>query len=99
MGRLDAELAEAVDLVLHQRDQGRDDDREPIAEECRHPVADRLAGPRRGDREHIPACQLGFHHLDLAGAERLQAEHVVEHLLRGHGDSVAVEPGGVRTLW
>jgi len=71
VGRLDMELAEAIDLVFHKRDERRDDDREPVPEECRDPVADRLTGSRRGDGEHVPAGQLGLHHLDLAGAEGL----------------------------
>ena len=82
------ELPQPVHLVLHERDQGRDDHREPAAGEGWHPVADRLAGSGRGHRQHVPSRQLRLNHLQLAGPELLQPEHVVENLARGHGSPV-----------
>ncbi len=98
VGRPDVELAETVDLVLHECDEGGDHDCKPVAKERWHPVADRLPGAGRSDRQHVPPGQLGLHDLDLPGPERLQPEDVVERLLGCHGASLSLASGTLRAF-
>jgi len=77
-----------IDLVLHQRDQRRNDDRQTIAENCRHPVAEALARTGWRDREHVATVHLRLHHLGLARPEGLQVEDIAQHLLGSHESSV-----------
>ncbi len=93
--------AQAIDLVLHERDQGRDHQREAATGHRRHPVADALAGPGRSDREHVAARELRVHHRRLARTELLQAEDLAQHAQPGveHPKSLPVrEPGGEPSL-
>ncbi len=48
-----AELFQAVDLILHQSDERRNDDREPVIGDRGKLVAQRLAAPRGQERQHI----------------------------------------------
>ena len=67
--RLDAELAQLRDLVAHQRDQRRDDQRQALADERRKLEAERLAAAGRHHREHVLAAERRGEDLLLAGAE------------------------------
>jgi hypothetical protein len=44
-------------LVLHQRDERRDDDGKPAPRQRRHLVAQRLAGARGHHGQHVPAFE------------------------------------------
>src|SRR5262249_41755799 len=79
-GGADAGAAEAVDLVLHEGDEGRDEQRQAVRQHRRHPVADALAGAGRGDGQDVPARQLRLDDRCLAWPEVLQAEHLAQHL-------------------
>jgi hypothetical protein len=68
--RRDAELVQFVGLVLHQRDERRDDDRCPRKVERRKLVAERLSRTRRHDRDRIAAADNGLDDLFLSGPER-----------------------------
>ena len=58
--RRDAAGDQAVDLVLHQRDQGRDDEREPVvADERRHLEAERLAAAGRQHDDAVAPLEHG----------------------------------------
>ena len=92
--RRDVEAAEPpqrLHLVVHQRDQRRDDDVRSSARERRQLVAERLAGARGHDDERVAALQRGGHRLALPGAERLVAEDVVQD-----GLGIGRHPGRVR---
>ena len=52
-----AELGQRRDLVLHQRDQRRDDDREPVQAQGRHLVAQRLAAAGRHQHQRVVAAR------------------------------------------
>ena len=65
-------------LVLHQRDQRRDDDRQVAAHERRELVAERLPGAGRHDHEHVAAGQRGGDGLGLAGPEVLESEVLLQ---------------------
>ena len=71
----DAERAELAHLVAHQRDQRRDDERQPAVEDRRQLVADRLAAAGRHDREDVLAGEDPVDDLALAGPEIVVAEH------------------------
>ena len=48
---VDSPAHEGVDLILHQGDQRRDDDGDPVEQERRQLVAEALAGSRRKHRK------------------------------------------------
>src|SRR2546430_9359874 len=47
----DPAAAQRADLILHQRDEGRDDERQTIGHERGELVTERLAGARGEDRQ------------------------------------------------
>ena len=70
---------EPGDLVGHQRDQRRDDDRDLVrAHQRRQLVAERLAGAGRHHDQHVATAERGRHHLLLPGAEGGVAEVLVQ---------------------
>ena len=76
--RSDAALAQLVALVLHQRDQRRDDERRSRQQQGRKLVAERLAGAGRHHRQG----RLARHHVGdrrvLSFAQPLQPEGVAK---------------------
>ena len=79
--RGDAPPGKAVDLVLHERDQRRDDHRQSTVDDSRHPVADALPGPGGRDRKNVASRKHRRHDLCLAGAEFIKAENLAQHAL------------------
>ena len=69
---------ERLDLVLHVRDERRDDDREVRAHERGQLVAERLPGAGRHDDEHVAAGEGARHRLRLTGAEIVEAEELAQ---------------------
>ena len=84
----DARALQRLDLVLHERDQRRDDERAPDLEGREH-VAEALAAAGRHDAEHVRLREL-LEHLGLTGPERRVAEALAQLLL--------VAPEAVREL-
>ena len=84
-GRGHPRVAERADLVAHQRDQRRDDDRQPRPQQRRKLEAQRLAAARGHDRQHLAAGGDGLDDLLLAGAEIVEAEDLPQHPPRGDG--------------
>ena len=80
--RLHPVLDERGHLVLHQRDQRRDDDRHPLPDQRRHLVAERLAGTRRHQHQRVFAPDYRVDGSALVAAERLVAEDPPEDLQR-----------------
>src|ERR1700730_15296330 len=76
-----APLREAVDLVLHKRDERRHDQCQPAIDHRWYPVADALPGPGGRDRENVASREHRRHHLSLPGAEGIQAEDVTQHAI------------------
>ena len=72
--RRQAARVERVDLVLHQRDERRDDDRELGQHQRRHLVAERLAAARRQHDERVAAGEHGLDGRFLPRPERRIAE-------------------------
>src|SRR5205085_1236758 len=83
--RGEAERAELGDLVLHQRDQGRDDERRAGAGEAGELVAERFAGSRRHDEERVLPGRHGAADGLLVRPERCVAEHALEELAETFG--------------
>ena len=81
--RRHAERRERVDLILHERDQRRDDDRDAVEQERRQLVAEALARARGEDRERAAPRQQGLDHLGLPRAEAGEAEALGEQGVRG----------------
>ena len=67
--RADAAIHERVDLILHQRDQRRDHDRQPGHGERRRLEAETLAAAGGQHHERIAALDDGPHRLGLQRAE------------------------------
>ncbi len=67
-----------VDLVLHQRDQGREDERRLLAQHRRELVGQRLPRARRHQRERVAAVDCGAHDLLLPWPEGVEAEELAE---------------------
>ena len=84
-GGADAEFRGGADLVVHQRDQGRDDQGRPLARQRRHLVAERLARSGRHHRQRMAAGHDAIDHFGLDAAEILKAECVAENLEGLHG--------------
>jgi hypothetical protein len=70
----DAEGLHLLHLVVHQRDQGRDDDGQRLFHQGGELVGHRLARTRRHHREDVAPVEHGADHLGLAGTEILVAE-------------------------
>ncbi len=81
----DADLGQRLHLVLHQRDQRRDDDAGAGSNESRDLVAQRLAAAGRHQRQRIAAGDHGGDDVGLMRAELPEPEHVGQHLLRAIG--------------
>ena len=85
----DAVAGEGIDLVLHQGEQGGNDEREAVKEEGRQLVADALAAARGEDGERVAPGEDGGHDLGLAGEELAVAEDLAE-LFAGGGEGAGV---------
>ena len=70
----DSLARELVDLILHQGDQGRDDERRTVEQEGGELIPDRLPGAGRHHGEHVTARERGKHDVLLARAEGRVAE-------------------------
>ena len=69
---------ELIDLILHQRDQRRENERRLGAQHRGELVGERLAGSRRHQRERVAAVDGSAHDLFLAGSEVREAEELVQ---------------------
>ncbi len=78
----DADLTKCRDLIVHQRDQRRDDDRGARPAQRRHLVAQALAAPGRHQHQRIPARHDMTHHGFLGAAKGGEAEHAAEDVRR-----------------
>ena len=76
--RRHADLFEAVDLVLHQGDQGRNDDREPVVGDRRKLIAQRLAAARGKERQDIMPREKALDDFPLVRAKRLETEMTLQ---------------------
>src|SRR5262249_19043445 len=95
-GRHPASL-ECPDLVLHERDERRDDEGGPAQERRRELVDEALAATRGRDEQEPPRGEEALDGLPLAGAEARvaePAEPALEIVLHGFGDGAC--PGRVR---
>ena len=68
-------------LVVHQRDEGRDDDAGAVQHHRRQLVAQRLSSPRRHHHHAISTREDLTHNLLLAIEKLLEAKGATEHLL------------------
>ena len=88
-GGVNPEALGAAHLVLHQRDQRRDDDRGAVPRQRRQLVAERLARPGRHHRQRVLPGDRPIDHRLLHAAEVGKAETVVEELMHaGHRRSI-----------
>ena len=67
-----------ADLVVHQGDERRDDERDTLPGQGRHLVAKRLAGSGRHHRQRVAARHDPADHLLLDAAEVLEAERAAK---------------------
>ena len=91
---------ERLDLVLHERDERRDDEREVVAQQRGELVAERLAGAGGHDHEQVAVGQRGADRLGLAGPEGAEAEVLAQGgqgAIHG-GDDHSAAPGRHRPL-
>ncbi len=77
-----AEDGQGVDLILHERDERRDDDARSGAHERGNLVAQRLAATGRHEHERVAAGDDVIDDLPLAVTERLVAEDAPQHARR-----------------
>ena len=87
-GRTHAELAQRIDLVLHQRDQRRDHDAGAVAQQRRQLIAQRFAAAGRHQHQRIAAGDHLLDDLPLFAAEAVVAEDLAE-LFEGSGNHAA----------
>jgi hypothetical protein len=74
--------AKGVDLILHQRDEGRDDESHPIEDERRKLVAKTLAGAGRHHRQYRPTGQHAADDLELARSKVGVAEVLLKQRVK-----------------
>ena len=84
-GRLDPSSLQEVDLILHQRDQRRDDDRHAVEQQRRQLVAEALPAAGREDGERRPAGQQRLHDAFLPRPKGVEAERRREQRQWGFG--------------
>jgi len=65
----ETESGELGCLVVHQGDQGADDQCRAAARDGWKLIAERFPGPRRHDQKHVPACDYGTTDGFLVGAK------------------------------
>ncbi len=81
-----AEFVEGGDLVVHQRDQRRDDHRQPLAQQTRHLIAQRLAAAGGHQYQGIATTGHAIDDRRLVAAEGVVTEDIFENAQRGgHG--------------
>ena len=83
--RLDAAPGEVLHLVFHQRNQGRNDNRNPLPHQRRHLETEALAPARGQDGQRVPARQRRRNNLLLLGPEGVVPPisfQCLEHLLQ-----------------
>jgi hypothetical protein len=80
----DSPAPEAVDLVLHERDERRDDDGESGAEKSGELVAEGLAAACRQDAEGGPAGEEGFDEGALSRPELFVTEEAFQVVFERH---------------
>ena len=78
-----------IHLVLHQRNQRRDNQGQPVEPQRRQLIAQRLAPARRHQNERIPARQHAANNLFLKRQEFIISKLLFEEV--SHGD--------IRVLW
>ena len=69
-----------IDLVLHQGDQRRDDQRQPVQHQGRQLVAEAFAAAGGHDAQAIASCQHGRNDLLLAVAEGRRARTAADRI-------------------
>ncbi len=77
-----ARVAQRADLILHQRDQRRDHDADPVAQQRGDLVAERLAAAGRHQHERVAARFRCRDDRALLAAEGFVAEHLAQHAAR-----------------
>ncbi|HEX3578319.1 MAG TPA: hypothetical protein VHY33_07120 [Thermoanaerobaculia bacterium] len=71
--RRDAACHQAVDLIFHQRDERRHDDRQRSVDDGRRLIAERFSTAGRHDDERVAPRQRCFHRLGLQRPERCES--------------------------
>ena len=84
-GRAHPGLKKRVDLILHQRDQRRNDDPHPRTQQGRNLVAQRLAAAGRHQHQRIAAVRHVLDDLLLLPAEGGIAENALQDVVGKHG--------------
>ena len=84
-GRTHSGLQKRVDLVLHQRDQRRNDDPHPRTQQGRNLVAQRLAAAGGHQHQRIAAVRHVLDDLLLLPAEGGIAENALQDVVGKHG--------------
>jgi hypothetical protein len=85
-----AERLRSAQLVVHQRDQRRDDDAAAIERHGGKLIAERLACARGHDRQRVLPREHARHHLLLHPAKGGKAEGLVQHVERIAGHAPAL---------
>ena len=82
VGRANADLGHGVDLVLHERDERRDDQRDAAQHPRGYLIGERLPRPGGHDPHAVTPGEQRVDDLQLTGAKRGIAEDVAEDLER-----------------
>ena len=83
-GGADAELFQRLHLILHQRDERRDDDARALAQHRGYLVAKRLAAARGHENEAVAALRDMRNDFFLRAAEAVVAVGFLQYLARRH---------------
>ncbi len=79
-----ARRGQRANLIAHQGDQRRDDDRCAVAHQRGQLIAQRLAAAGRHDRQNLAALGHGLDDLALAGSKAVKAPDLPQKIVGGH---------------
>jgi len=97
--RANAQCLRAANLVMHQRDQRRNDQRRAFPGERRQLIAERLARAGRHHRQRMLSREHAAHDVLLRAAEGVEAKRLFENRVRvGHACSCSAANGGIQSL-
>ena len=78
---MDPRLVQGLNLIFHQRDQGRDYHRDPRQQQGRYLIADGFARPGGHDAQHVPPRQETVDEQFLARPEIFVAKIFLQYFL------------------
>ena len=88
--RVHARRVQASDLVLHERNERRDDDRKPLKNQRGNLIAKRLSAASRHNRKRVLFCKHILNNIFLKQPERVVTENRFQNDFRLRADKIHI---------